>query len=149
GRISAHAPACLVDAPAAASGIARPHERDGAPFARRRAKTPDLRGTERARKRMILETDAIEHVLPGGQVLEQRLGGEMGLRQSVDEDRAANSLEDLAGRHLDQHARRSIRPRPDNRGIDGDIAGLDAWVITGRSAARLNAGLAMPSAAAI
>src|SRR5262249_27255752 len=82
GRISAHAPARLVDAPAAAGGIARPHERDGAPFARRRAKTPNLRRTERARKRMILEADAIEHVLPGGQTLEQRLGGEIGFRQS-------------------------------------------------------------------
>src|SRR5215471_14991671 len=107
-------------------GIARPHERDGAPFARRRAKTPNLRGTERARKRMILESDAIEHVLPGGQTLEQRLGGEIALRQSVDEDGAANSFEALAGRDLDQHAGWSIRPRPDNRGIDADVAGLDA-----------------------
>jgi len=87
---------------------------------------PDLRGTERARKRMVLEADAIEHVLPGGQTLEQRLGGEIGLRQRVDEDRAANSFEALAGRDLDQHARRSIRPRPDNRGIDADVAGLEA-----------------------
>src|SRR6266568_3248685 len=38
GRIGAHTPARLVDAPATARGIARPHERDGAPFARRRAK---------------------------------------------------------------------------------------------------------------
>src|SRR6516165_6922807 len=79
-----------------------------------------VRGTERARKRMVLEADAIEHVLPGGQTLEQRLGGEIGFRQSVDEDRAANSFEALAGRHLDQHARWSVRPRPDNRGINGD-----------------------------
>ena len=35
---------------------------------------------------MILKPDAIEHVLPGRQTLDQRLGGEIGLRQRIDED---------------------------------------------------------------
>src|SRR5262249_56181499 len=94
--------------------------------ARRRAKMPDLWRTERARKRMILEANGIEHVLPGRETFEQRLGGEIGLRQSVDGNGAANIFEALAGRHFDQHARRSVRTRPDNSRVDADVAGLDA-----------------------
>src|SRR5262249_36941053 len=43
GRIAAHAAAGLIDAPAAASGVARPDEGHAAPFPRRSAKVPDVR----------------------------------------------------------------------------------------------------------
>ena len=63
---------------------------------------------------MILKPDAIEYVLPGRQTLGQRLSGEIGLRQRIDEDRAANVLEAVGGSDLDQHARRPVRTRPHN-----------------------------------
>ena len=75
---------------------------------------------------MVLEPDAIEHVLPGRQALDQRLGGEIGLRQRVDEDGAADIPETVGGRDLDQHARGPVRARPDHAGIGRDVAGLDA-----------------------
>src|SRR3981081_373888 len=92
----AHPAARLVDAPAAGR-VARPHERDVAPLARGSAKTPDLRRAQEGGERMILEPDAIEYVLPGLQTLDQRLGGEISLRQRIDEDRAANVLEAVGG----------------------------------------------------
>jgi hypothetical protein len=59
---------------------------------------------EDRRHGMILEPDAIEHILAGRQPIDQRLGGEIGLRQCVDGDGAADDLEAVGGRHLDQHA---------------------------------------------
>src|SRR5262249_29282919 len=75
GRIGAHAAPGFVDAPAAAGGIARPHEGYAAPFSRRRAKAPDLRLAQ-DRKRKILAADAVEYVLSGRQALDQCLSGE-------------------------------------------------------------------------
>src|SRR5213076_2831848 len=60
GRIAAHAAARLVDAPALARSIARPHEGDRAPIARRRAEMPDLRRAHERRRGMVLERDAVE-----------------------------------------------------------------------------------------
>ena len=85
GRVGAHAAARLVDAPALPGGVARPDERDGAPLARRGAETADLRLAQDRRLRQILEADAIEDVLPGRQIFDQRLGGEVALGQRVDD----------------------------------------------------------------
>ena len=49
-------------------------------------KRPTMRLADDGRRGEILETDAIEDVLAGRQVLEQRLGGEIAFRQRVDED---------------------------------------------------------------
>jgi hypothetical protein len=125
-RVAAHAAARLVDAPTAAGGVARPHERDRAPFARRGAKASDLRLAENRRRGVVLETDAVEDVLPGRQAFEERLGGEVGFRQRVDMDRAADGLEAVGGGDLDQHARGPVGARPDHAGIDRDVARLDA-----------------------
>ena len=125
-RVAAHAAARFIDAPAAARGIARPHERDRAPFARRGAKASDLRLAEDRRRRVVLEADAIEDVLPGRQAFDQRLGGEVGFRQRVDIDRATDGLEAVGGGDLDQHARGAVCSRPDDAGIDRDVARLDA-----------------------
>ena len=126
GRVGAHAAARLVDAPALAGGIARPDERDRAPVGRRGAKTADHRLADDGRRGQILEADAIEDVLPGRQALDQRLGGEIGLRQRIDEHGAVDGLEAVGGRNLDQHARRPVGARPDHGGVVGDVAGLDA-----------------------
>ncbi len=75
---------------------------------------------------MVLEADAIKNVLARRQAFDQRLGGEIGLRQRVDIDRAANGLETVGGRDPDQHARRSVGARPDDAGIDRHVARLDA-----------------------
>jgi hypothetical protein len=40
----------------------------------------------------VLEADAIEHVLPGRQVLEQDLGCEIGLGKRIDKNGVANIL---------------------------------------------------------
>ncbi len=87
GGVGAHAAARRIDAPALAHGVARPQERDRAPFLRRRAEMADLRLAEYGR-RQILKAQAIEDVLVRRQVFEQRLGGEIGFRQRVDEYRA-------------------------------------------------------------
>jgi hypothetical protein len=75
---------------------------------------------------MVLEADAIEDVLPGPQAFDQRLGGEVGLGQRIDVDRAANGLEAVGGRDLDQHARGAVGAGPDNARIDRHVARLDA-----------------------
>jgi len=74
---------------------------------------------------MVLETDTVEDVLSRRHAFDQRLGGEVGFRQRIDVDRAANILEAVGGRDLDQHARCSVRARPDDAGIDRDVARLD------------------------
>src|SRR4029453_7377268 len=125
GRIGAHPAAGFVDPPAATSGVARPHEGDAALFPRRGAEAPDLRLAP-DRERKILEPDAIEYVLPRGQPLDQRLGGEIGLRQGVDQDGAADILETVAGRNLDQHARWPVGAPPDDTRVDRNVARLDA-----------------------
>ena len=63
----------------------------------------------------ILKADAVEDVLAGRQILDQRLGGEIAFRQRVDEDAAADGLEAVGGRDLDLHARRAVGARPDHR----------------------------------
>jgi hypothetical protein len=64
--------------------------------------------------------------LPRGQALDQRLGGEIGFGQRVDEDRALDGLEAVRCCDLGQHARGTVGARPDHGGIDGDVTGLDA-----------------------
>ena len=70
----------------------------------------------------ILKADAVEDILARRQVFDQRLGGEIGFRQRVDEDRALNVAEAVGRCDLDQHARRPVGARPDYAGIDGHIA---------------------------
>ncbi len=85
----------------------------------------DRRLADDAGRRQILEAQAIEDVLPGRQILEQRLGGKVALGQRVDEARVTNVFEAVGGRHLDQHAGWAIGPRPHHAGIDRHVAGLD------------------------
>ena len=125
GGVAAHAAACRIDAPALAHRVARPQEGDRAPVFRRRAEMPDLRLTEH-RRGQILEAEAIEDVLVRRQVLDQRLCGEIGFRQRVDEHRAPDVAEAVGGRDLDQHARGTVSARPDHAGIDRHVARLHA-----------------------
>src|SRR5215510_11569789 len=92
-------------APALAGGVARPPERDRAPVARRGAKAAGHRLADDRRRGKVLEADAVEDVLPRGQALDQRLGGEIGLGQRVDEDRTLDGLEAVRRCDLGQHAR--------------------------------------------
>ena len=87
---------------------------------------PDLRRAHERRRGMVLERDAVEDVLASRQAFDQRLGREVGFRQSVDEHRAANGLEAVAGRGLDQHTGGPICARPHHTGVGGHIAGLQA-----------------------
>jgi hypothetical protein len=81
GGIGAHAAAAFVDPPALAGGIARPNERQRAPVRRRRAKTANLRLAHDGGRRKVGKADAVEDVLPGRQVLQEEIGGEVGIRQ--------------------------------------------------------------------
>ncbi len=74
----------------------------------------------------VLETDAIEDVLPRRQVFEQQLAGEVALRQHVDIGGVADLPEAFGGGDLDQHARRPVGARPHHAGIDRDVARLQA-----------------------
>ncbi len=89
-------------------------------------KRPVMASLENGRLRQIGKPDAIENVLPRRQALEQRLGGEIALRQRIDEYAAKDVLEAVGGRDLDQHAGRPVGPRPDHAGIDRHVARLDA-----------------------
>jgi hypothetical protein len=75
---------------------------------------------------MIGEADAIEDVLARRQIFDQRLRGEVGFRQGIDESAAADRCKAVAGGDLDKHARGPVGTRPHNSGIGRDIAGLDA-----------------------
>ncbi len=103
GRIGAHAAARLVDAPG--SGVARPHEGNRAPLGRCRAEATYLRLARDSGEGVILEADPVEDVLPRGQPFDQRLGGEVGLRQRVHGDGAADGLEAVSYTHLDVYKR--------------------------------------------
>lgn len=93
---------------------------------RRGAEMPNLRLARDRRRRKILEADAVEDVLTGGKVFEQDLAGEIALRQRVDGNRMADISKAVAGRGLDQHARRPIGARPDHSGIDRHVSRLHA-----------------------
>ena len=77
-------------------------------------------------ERMILETHAVEDVLARRQILDQRLGGEIAMRQRIDEHALAHVAEAFRGGNLDLHARRPVGARPDHAAIEPDIAGLHA-----------------------
>ena len=124
--IEPHAAARLVDAPALPGGVARPGEGDGPPVRRRGAEAPDDRLAGDRRRLQVLELHAIEDVLGGRQAFDQHVGGEVGLREHIEIGGAAAVLEALRGRPVDQEARRPVRPRPHDAGIDRDIAGLHA-----------------------
>ena len=55
--------------------------------------------------------------LTGGQILKQRLGGEIAFRQDIDRDRGVDVGEAIGGRGLDHHACRPVGARPHDRGI--------------------------------
>src|SRR5262249_35363060 len=84
GRIGAHAAARLVDPPALAGLVARPGERDRPPVARRGAKAADHRLVDDRGGCEIPKLDAVEDVLASRELLEQQLGGEIAVRQSID-----------------------------------------------------------------
>jgi hypothetical protein len=125
GGVAAHATARHVDAPALAHRVAGPQERNRAPVGGRRAETPDLRLVEH-RARQALEADAVENILARRQRVEQRFGGEVRFRQSVDEDAVPDLAKRVGGGDLDQHARGPVGACPDHAGASADVAGLHA-----------------------
>jgi hypothetical protein len=78
------------------------------------------------RRRQILETDAVEDILTRGQAVDQSVSGEISFKQRIDEDGTLDSLETVGGRDLGQHAGGTVGARPDHRGIERDVARLDA-----------------------
>ena len=124
GGVGAHAAARHVDAPALP--IVSPDHRNETDAGRSAACGSARPAARRIRPRKILEADAIEQVLALRQVFEQRLGGEIGVRQRVDKDRVADIAEALGGRNLDQHPRRPIGARPDDARLGGHVARLNA-----------------------
>jgi len=72
--------------------------------------------------RKVLERHAIEDVLSARQSFEQRLGGEIALRQRVDVSRGDDVAKTVGGRGLDPHARRPVGACPDDCAVDRDVA---------------------------
>jgi hypothetical protein len=70
----------------------------------------------------IAELDAIEDVLPCGQVLDQHLGGEIAFRQRVDRRQCPDVLEGIGGGDFNQHLRRTVRTRPHHAAARVDVA---------------------------
>jgi hypothetical protein len=125
-RIGTHATARLVDAPALSGGVAGPHEADRAPIARRGAETADGRLADNAGRSKVLKADAIENLLPGRQAVDQRLGGEIALRQGIDIGTAVYHVETVGGGNLDLHAGRPVGARPNHGRVDRHVARLHA-----------------------
>src|SRR5215471_7613557 len=124
GRIGAHSAARLVNPPALAGLIARPAERNRTAVARRGAKAAHHRLADDRRACKVLKPDAVEDVLAGRELLEQQLGREIAVRQSIYEGPAANILEAVGSGDLDLHSGRPIAARPDHPGIDANVARL-------------------------
>ena len=80
--------------------------------------TPDVR--------QVAESDAIEDVLPGGQVFQQHFGGEVAFGQGRDRRQRPRMAERFGGGDLDHHLRRPVRARPHHAAIGADVAGLHA-----------------------
>jgi hypothetical protein len=112
------------DAPALAGRVARPDERDRAQVGRRGAKAPDHGVARDGRLRQVLESDPVKNVLAGRQALHKRLGGEIALRQRIDEYATADVLERVGGGEFDLHAGRTIGARPHHSRVDRHVAGL-------------------------
>ncbi len=106
-------------------GVARPRKRHRAAIGGRRTETADLRLAEH-RAGQVLKADAVDNVLSRRQLVEQGLGGEIGLRQRVDEDTVPDIAKAVGRGDLDQHARRPVGAGPDHARAGGDVAGLDA-----------------------
>ncbi len=121
-----HAAARLVDAPALARSVARPHERDRAPVGRRGAKTAADRLARNRRVRKVGAAHAVENVLARGQAVDQRLHGEVALGQRIERHRAQQRLEAIAGRNVEGQARGTVGARPDHAGIERHVARLHA-----------------------
>ena len=94
----------------------------------------ERRGTKAAHHRLaddgrackVLKPDAVEDVLAGRKLLEQQLGREIAVRQSIYEGPAANIPEAVGSGDLDLHSGRPIAARPDHPGIDANVARLQA-----------------------
>src|SRR5882757_2366384 len=97
GAIAAHAAARRIDAPALTSDVAGPDEGDRTPVDRRGAEMSDAAFA--GDTVTVIETHAIEDVLPRRQTVEQQLCGEVAVWQRVGRCRAQDS-----GKALDRRA---------------------------------------------
>jgi hypothetical protein len=74
----------------------------------------------------VLKADAIENLLARRQTVDQRLGGEIALRQGVDIGTLVDHLETVGGGNLDLHAGRPVGARPNHGRVDRYVARLHA-----------------------
>ena len=121
-----HAAVVGIDAPALSGDVAAPDETDVAAIGRRGAEAADHRLALDVGMREVAEADAIEDVLPGGQVFQQHFGGEVAFGQRRDRRQRPRIGEGLGGRDLDHHLRRPVGARPHHAAIGADVAGLHA-----------------------
>src|SRR5262245_735313 len=137
GRVGAHAAARFVDAPALAGGVARPHERDGALVVRCGAKAAGHRLADNGRRKKILETDAVEDVLPAGRPSMSALAVKSvsGSASTKTAWRMVLKLSDVAT-SASMRAGRSARAQITAESSETSPDWMP-WVMTGRSAARL------------
>ncbi len=79
-----HAAVIGIDAPALSGDIAAPYETDVAAAGRRGAEAADHRLARDGGMREVPEPDAIEDILPGGQIFQQHFRGEVAFGQRRD-----------------------------------------------------------------
>src|SRR5262245_60210748 len=103
-RVGAHAATRFIDAPALPRSIAGPQETDRAAIGRSSAETAHLRFANNGRRGEVLKTHAIEDFLRSREVLDQKLGSEVALLQSVDKSGSADIFEVISGSDFKQHA---------------------------------------------
>ena len=74
----------------------------------------------------VVQSNPVENILPGRQAFDHELGGEIAVRQRIRCQRSKDAGKTFDGGEFDLHARRPVGARPDHRGIDRDIAGLQS-----------------------
>jgi hypothetical protein len=115
-----------VDPPALAREVAAPGERHVAALAWRGGERADRRLRARLVAVEVLERHPVEDLLAGREILDEDLAGEVVVGG---EDRAAQRprvVEARRGGDVDEHPAGPVGARPDDPGVGGDVAALDA-----------------------
>jgi hypothetical protein len=114
-----------IDAPALPDLVPRPGEGDGPPAQGRRAESPGRGCAQHLGIGEVLEQNAVEDVLPGGQSAEVHPRGEIGFGQRGGPDDPPDVSECFRRGVLDDEPRGTVGPAPDDGSVAGDVIALD------------------------
>ena len=130
-----HAAIVRIDTPALPGNVAAPDKTDVAPVARGGSEATDHWLARKVDVREVAEFDAVENVLPRGQIFQQHLCRVVALGQRRDWRQNSGVVKRFRCGDFDDHLRWTVCTSPNNTSIDADIAGLNAmgdlWAVVG------------------